>query len=147
MTFPKGAMVILNAWSVHHDPERYPRVGSPAGLQPGPLPRHDTARVRLRQLARPPEARPLWLRHRPPHLPGNPSGERTLWLARILWAFYIKPKVDAATGKSIPIDVDPVTGYADGFVSQCLPFDVDVKVRSEKRWETIFRDELVRAFE
>ena len=68
-------------------------------------------------------------------------------MARVMWAFDITPKVDAVTGKQVPIDVDPVTGYSDGLVNQCLPFEVDVKVRSERRRETIFGADLVPAFE
>lgn len=85
--------------------------------------------------------------------PGIHLAERGLFLAvaRILWAFQIKPKSDAA-GKPIPIDVAPSTGYRDGFLNQCIPFEVDIKIRSEKRLETILaaaakaEDEVLKTF-
>jgi hypothetical protein len=73
--------------------------------------------------------------------PGIHLAERGLWLAvvRILWAFEIQPKLNA-TGKPIHIDVAPETGYRDGFLNQCFPFEVDVKVRSEKHREIILAE-------
>lgn len=146
MTIPKGATVILNVWSTHMDPERWE--------QP-----HDFNPARYRDQT---QLASVYANSRD-HLkrdhfgygigrricPGIHLAERTLWLAmaRVLWAFDIKPKVDASTGKPIPIDVDPVTGYSDGFVNQCLPFEVDCTIRSEKRRETIFRDDLVHVFD
>ncbi|KAL9619846.1 MAG: hypothetical protein Q9160_005586 [Pyrenula sp. 1 TL-2023] len=146
MTVPKGATVILNAWNVHHDPERWDR---PQDFNPSRY-RDLTQLASVYANSRDPQKRDHFgygIGRR--ICPGIHLAERTLWLAmaRILWGFDIKSKVDTATGKPVPIDVDPVTGYTDGFVNQCLPFQVDVKIRSERRRETIFKGELVHAFD
>jgi cytochrome P450 family 619 len=146
MTIPRGATVILNAWNVHHDPKRWDR---PQDFNPSRY-RNMTQLASVYANSRDPQKRDHFgygIGRR--ICPGIHLAERTLWLAmaRILWAFDIKPKVDAVTGRSIPIDVDPVTGYTDGFVNQCLPFEVDVKIRSDKRRETIFKDDLFHAFD
>ena len=46
------------------------------------------------------------------------------------------PKKDKE-GKEVPIDVGPATGYRDGFLNQCRPFEVDIRPRSEKRREAL----------
>ncbi|KAK8108236.1 uncharacterized protein PG998_010249 [Apiospora kogelbergensis] len=146
MTVPQGATVIINSWSAHMDPERWDR---PQEFDPWRY-RDQTQLASVYANSRDPLKRDHFgygIGRR--ICPGIHLAERTFWLAmaRVLWAFDIRPQVDAATGKPVPIDVDPVTGYTDGFVNQCLPFEVDCKIRSEKRRETIFRGELLHAFD
>lgn len=45
--------------------------------------------------------------------------------------------MDVKTGKPMPIDVGPETGYTDGFLNQCVPFEVEIKPRSENRRATM----------
>lgn len=138
MKLPKGTSVIINIWGIHHDPTRHPN--------PGEFnPHRYQGQTRLAPVyanASDHEKRDHFgygIGRR--ICPGIHLAERALWLAtaRILWAFKIQPKLDAA-GKPIPIDVEPTTGYRDGFLNQCFPFEVDIKVRSEKRLEAILAE-------
>ena len=135
MRIPKSSAVILNIWAIHNDPTRYenPDEFNPSRFQgqtqlasvyanSGDHAKKDHFGYGAgRRIC-----------------PGIHLAERALFLAtaRILWAFKIQPKLDAG-GKPIAVDVSPETGYSDGFLNQCHPFEVDVKVRSEKRRETI----------
>ncbi|KAK4222718.1 cytochrome P450 [Podospora fimiseda] len=135
---PKGTSVIMNIWGLHHDAERYP---NPNEFNPR---RYEN----MTQLSPVYQNAGDWEKR--DHFgygigrricPGIHLAERGLWLGivRVLWAFDIKQKKDAA-GKLVPIDVDPATGYTDGFLNQCLPFQVDIKVRSERRLETVLSE-------
>jgi cytochrome P450 len=68
--------------------------------------------------------------------PGIHLAERNLFLgiAKLLWAFDIKP------GKDSDVDVDPVTAYSEGFLTCAHPYGCEVEVRSEGRKETILRE-------
>jgi hypothetical protein len=57
-----------------------------------------------------------------------------LGIAKLLWAFDIKP------GKDMEVDVDPVTAYSEGFLTCAHPYGCEVEVRSEGRKETILRE-------
>ncbi|XXH01658.1 hypothetical protein Hte_008018 [Hypoxylon texense] len=150
LRIPKDSTVVLNIWGIHHDANRYanPEVFNPDRFQDktqlasvyansGDYRRRDHFGYGIgRRIC-----------------PGIHLAERALFLAtaRIMWAFTIRPRQDAA-GKPIPIDVGPATGYRDGFLNQCLPFEVEVKARSEKRLKTILAEtakaeaEVFRAF-
>lgn len=56
-----------------------------------------------------------------------------------MWAFDFKPPKDADGNDIIP-DTDPTTGYSEGFLVCAKPYELDVKVRSEKRKETIINE-------
>lgn len=58
-------------------------------------------------------------------------------LARLLWAFNIKPAIDEATGCPVELDLD---GYADGMIAEPLPYKVSFVPRSEKHVEVIRND-------
>ncbi|KAI1377149.1 cytochrome P450 2D18 [Hypoxylon crocopeplum] len=132
---PKGSAVIINIWGIHHDANRY--------TDPGSFnPRRFEDQTQLASVY----ANSSDYQKRD-HFgygigrricPGIHLAERALFLAvaRIMWAFTIRPKKDAM-GKPIAIDVAPETGYRDGFLNQCFPFEVDITVRSERRLETI----------
>ncbi|KAI3322745.1 cytochrome P450 2D18 [Xylariaceae sp. AK1471] len=135
LRIPEGSAVILNIWGIHHDPSRY---GNPECFDPHRF----EGQTQLASIY----ANSGDYRKRD-HFgygigrricPGIHLAERALFLAvsRIMWAFAFRPKKDAA-GRPIPIDVDPATGYRDGFLNQCLPFEVDITTRSQKRLETV----------
>ncbi|KAI1083643.1 cytochrome P450 2D18 [Whalleya microplaca] len=138
LRIPKGSAVIINIWGIHHDANRYadPGVFNPRRFEDqtqlasvyansGDYQRRDHFGYGIgRRIC-----------------PGIHLAERALFLAvaRIMWAFKIQPKKDA-TGKPIAIDVAPATGYREGFLNQCFPFEVEITARSEKRVQTILAE-------
>lgn len=66
--------------------------------------------------------------------PGIHLAERNLFLAmaKLLWAFKF-----SAGGE---LDIDPRTGYSEGFLVCAKPFPCDIEVRSEARRKTIDRE-------
>ena len=138
MSIPKGSIVILNIWGIHHDATRYA----------------DPDKFNPRRFEGQTELASVYANSgdhgKRDHFgygagrricPGIHLAERALFLAtaRILWGFTIQPKLDWA-GVPVPIDVAPETGYRDGFLNQCLPFEVDIKVRSERRRQSILAE-------
>jgi cytochrome P450 len=135
LRIPKGSAVILNIWGIHHDPERFdsPEVFDPNRYQgqtqlasvyanSGDFQNRDHFGFGIgRRIC-----------------PGIHLAERALWLAvaKIMWVFEFKPQKDAE-GHPIPIDVAPSTGYRDGFLNQCHPFEVDIRVRSQVRLDAV----------
>ena len=57
-------------------------------------------------------------------------------MAKLLWAFDLARARDG-DGKDVPVDVDPLTGYSEGFLVCPKDFKVDARVRSERRRKTI----------
>ena len=138
MKIPKGSAIILNTWGIHNDANRYadPEVFNPYRYQ------NQTQLASVYANSSDYQNRDHFgygIGRR--ICPGIHLAERSLFLAvaRILWAFTIQPKLDQ-TGNPIPIDVDPATGYHEGLLNECLPFEVDIKIRSEKRLETILAE-------
>ena len=66
--------------------------------------------------------------------PGVHIAEKSLFLniARVLWAFNLSKKVDAG-GKVC----EPEAGMVKGWMTIPLPYECDIKVRSEKKKELI----------
>jgi cytochrome P450 family 619 len=58
-----------------------------------------------------------------------------LVFAKLLWAFEFLPEEDGA----VP-DVDPRTGYSEGFLICAKNYPLGLQVRSEARRETIVRE-------
>lgn len=73
--------------------------------------------------------------------PGIHLAERSLFItfAKLLWGFEITPAKDS-TGKDVVVDLDPVTGYTDGAIILPEKFDCNIKIRSEKKKETLLRE-------
>lgn len=133
---PKGAGVMNNVWSIHMDPARSPEprrfnpdrykddflsLADSAG-QPDPSKRDSFTFGAGRRIC-----------------PGMHVAERSLFLgmSRMLWAFDIRPELDAVTGKEILPDPDHLT---QGFV--CMPegFQARITPRDEKRAEMVTRE-------
>ncbi|KAI1104962.1 cytochrome P450 2D18 [Jackrogersella minutella] len=135
LKLPKDSMIVINIWGIHHDPDRYkdPEVFDPSRFE------GQTQLASVYANSGNFETRDHYgygIGRR--ICPGIHMAERGLWLAiaRILWSFKIRPKLDGA-GNPIPINVSPESGYSQGFLAHCLPFEVDIKVRSEKRKQII----------
>lgn len=73
--------------------------------------------------------------------PGIHLAERNLWLAmaKLLWAFKISPGKDES-GRTVTPDVDPATGYCEGFLVCAYDFPAEFEVRGEERGEAILRE-------
>lgn len=73
--------------------------------------------------------------------PGIHVAERNLFLAisKIIWAFSIQPGLDE-TGEPIKPDLDPKTGYSEGFLVCANDFPCRITPRSEARRETIMEE-------
>jgi cytochrome P450 len=135
---PKGATVIVNGWGMHHDKERF---GNPEVFDPD----HYKGEMSLA-----PELAAAADYNRRDHYgygsgrrlcPGIHIGERNLFLAiaKLIWAFSIEPARDEG-GKPVEPDLDPRTGYSEGFLVCAKDFPVMIKPRSEARRATIMRE-------
>ncbi|KAK5163102.1 uncharacterized protein LTR77_010886 [Saxophila tyrrhenica] len=131
MFLPKGTMIIVNAWGMHFDEERFK---NPYDFDPDHFEGVTTLATELSNGA--------WEKR--DHYgygtgrrfcPGAHLAERNLFLAmaKILWGYDVK------AGKK-PVDTDPVTGYCEGFLVCANDFDAEFEVRGEKRKETILRE-------
>lgn len=131
MFLPKGTVIIVNAWGMHFDAERFK---DPQRFDPDHFAGVTTLAADL--------ANGAW-EHRDHYgygtgrrfCPGVHLAERNLFLgmAKLLWAFDMKPK------KAAP-DTDPVTGYCEGFLVCANDFEAEFEVRGEKRREAILRE-------
>jgi len=128
---PKGTVIIVNAWGMHFDEERFK---NPYVFDPDHFDGVTTLATELSNGA--------WEKR--DHYgygtgrrfcPGAHLAERNLFLAMVktLWGYNIK------AGKKA-VDTDPVTGYCEGFLVCANDFDADFEVRGETRKETILRE-------
>lgn len=130
-----GTAVVLNVWGIHHDPERYPK---PDNFNPSRY-AGQTQLASVYANAGDHTKRDHWGNGVGRRIcPGIHLAERALFIAiaKLLWGFSIQHKVCIA-GNPIPVDVSPSKAYSDGFLNQCLPFEVDIKPRTEQRREVI----------
>jgi cytochrome P450 len=137
-TIPKGTTVLLNVWGLHHqqtasteplspfafDPDRFAGCTAPASTYAASgdyAARDHYGYGAGRRLC-----------------PGIHLAERNLFvgMAKLLWAFEFSPGRD-------PIDVDPETGYSEGFLHCAKPFAYEVNVRGEDEAVTKKRREIV----
>ncbi|KAK2682035.1 hypothetical protein RAB80_003828 [Fusarium oxysporum f. sp. vasinfectum] len=72
---------------------------------------------------------------------GMQIAERSLFttFSKMLWAFDISAPKDEQ-GRPMEMNLDPMTGYTDGTIVMANPFQACIKVRSERRRETILRE-------
>jgi hypothetical protein len=72
---------------------------------------------------------------------GMQIAERSLFttFSKMLWAFNISAPKDKQ-GRLIEMNLDPMTGYTDGTIVMAKPFQACIKVRSERKRETILRE-------
>jgi cytochrome P450 len=134
-TIPAGAGVMNNVYTINMDPKRFP---NPRQFMPE---RYAQDFQSLGESAANPDAskRDQFTFGAGRRIcPGIHVAERSLFLAisRILWAFEIRPKMDAQDRPILP-DADK---YTQGFV--CMPeeFEVDIKPVSKERAELVERE-------
>ncbi|KAF2719983.1 putative cytochrome P450 [Polychaeton citri CBS 116435] len=134
---PEGSTVILNAWGLHNDPTVFP---NPETFDPD---RYAGVTALAPELANgSPERRDHYGYGAGRRFcPGAHIAERNLFLAmsKLLWAFEIFPG-RGEEGKGQAPDVDPKTGYCEGFLVCANGFKAGFEVRSGERRETILRE-------
>ncbi|KAH7083300.1 cytochrome P450 [Paraphoma chrysanthemicola] len=132
---PKGAIIMLNTWTIHRDPTRY---ANPTVFNPDRF---------LEDTSSSAESATSIDVSRRDHFgfgagrricPGMNVADRSLLLgiARIFWAFDVKPKLGADGEAKMPVQDD----FVPGFVAIPKPFDVVVTPRSEGKREIIRRE-------
>ncbi|KAI8670225.1 Fumitremorgin C synthase [Fusarium keratoplasticum] len=135
---PKGTVVILNAWGMHHDQKRFP---DPDTFDPDHYKGQTTLAPELAASADYGSRDHYGYGSGRRICPGIHLAERNLFLAiaKIIWAFSIKPAVDEQ-GKEVELDINPQTGYGEGFLLCVRDFPCKITPRSEARRETIMRE-------
>jgi cytochrome P450 len=130
---PKGSIIIINVFGLHHDNKRFPNpnVFNPVNFADKPKLASEYANLADY------EARDHYAYGTGRRIcPGIHFAERSLFItvAKMLWAFDITP--DPGT----PLDSDITTSYADGLLVGPKEFTCDIRLRSEKRKETILKE-------
>ncbi|KAK6386125.1 hypothetical protein LTS17_001699 [Exophiala oligosperma] len=134
-TLPKGAAIINCIWTINNSPERCP---DPRDFDPSRHRAEDTLQegfgINPDTLKRPHTTFGVGRRV----CPGYNVAMRTLFMgmSRILWAFNISHKLDAA-GNSIPIDRDAIV---DALVTGPQPFECEIEPRSAEHEKLIRRE-------
>lgn len=129
---PKDAIVMLNIWNIHRDPKRYP---NPSAFDPQRF---------YGDLSTATESANSIDVSRRDHFgfgagrricPGLNVAERSMLLgiARIFWAFDVKPKIGDDGKAKLPIQDD----FVPGFVAIPKTFDVLIEPRSEAKRKII----------
>ncbi|KAK4118997.1 cytochrome P450 [Parathielavia appendiculata] len=126
MFIPKGSTVIAPLWSIHLNESDFP---DPHQFQPERFLDHREYPGTLGHSAF------GWGRRICPGLHLG-SASVAINIARILWAFEVKP---ALNDKGEKIDVD-IFAFSDGFNSSPLPFECSIKPRSEGHARVIQRE-------
>lgn len=135
---PKGSIVFINAWGLHHDEKRYP---NPDVFDPDHY-KGVTSLAPVLAAATDENERDHYGYGSGRRLcPGIHLAERNLFLAisKLLWAFEFSPGTDDS-GKTLELDTDPRTGYSEGFLVCAKPFPCQIEVRSDARRRTIDRE-------
>ena len=139
---PKGASVLTNVYTLHMDPARYPnpRVFNPDRFQNDTQNSADSA-------ANPDASKRDHFAFGAGRriCQGMHVVDRSLFLgiARLLWGFDIRPKIDERTGEKTFIDPER---YTQGFVCMPEPFEADIRARDRGR-EKLMRREWDKAKE
>ena len=132
---PKGATVINNVYTIHHDPARYP---NPRNFDPS---RFKDDFQNLADSATNPDVskRDQFVFGAGRRIcQGMHVAERSLFLgiSRLLWAFDIKPALDSK-GEPVLPDTEKLT---QGFACGPVPFPARIVPRSRERAEVVRRE-------
>ncbi|EKG10438.1 Cytochrome P450 [Macrophomina phaseolina MS6] len=150
-TIPKGTAVLLNVWGLHHEqPPSLPSSNNGSAAEPlSPFAFNPdrfagrTAPASTYAASGDYAARDHYGYGAGRRLcPGIHLAERNLFVgvAKLLWAFTFSEKTGAE-----PVDVDPQTGYSEGFLHCAKPFACEVRVRGENETARTRRREVVLA--
>ena len=135
---PKGTIVFINAWGLHHDSARYP---NPDTFDPDHY-KGVTSLAPVLAAATDENTRDHYGYGSGRRLcPGIHLAERNLFLAiaKLLWAFRFLTGVDT-NGNKLEVDTNPQTGYSEGFLVCAKNFPCKMEVRSDARRKTIERE-------
>lgn len=129
LKIPAGSTVILNVWALHHDPTLQP---SPSTFNPSRYASHPLPASAYTTASADRDHYGYGTGRR--ICPGIHLAERNLFIAmaKLLWAFDFGRARDGY-GMEVPVDVDALTGYSEGFLVSAKDFKMDARVRSERR--------------
>ncbi|KIW14371.1 hypothetical protein PV08_07153 [Exophiala spinifera] len=135
---PKGSVVFINAWGMHHDEKKFP---NPDVFDPDHYKGVTALASELAQSSNPDDRDHYGYGSGRRLCPGIHLAERNLFLAiaKLLWAFEFGPGTNEE-GSVVYPDIDPRTGYSEGFLVCAKPYALDAKCRSVKREDTIYRE-------
>lgn len=134
--------MLLNVWGLHHEAAGAAEPLSPFAFNPDRYAGR-TATANTFAASKDYEARDHYGYGAGRRLcPGIHLAERNLFvgMAKLLWAFSLREQAGAG-----PVDIDPVTGYSEGFLQCAKPFACEVKVRGKDGAEMKKRREIVLA--
>lgn len=139
---PKGTTVLLNVWGLHHEQKGVPGSLSPFTFDPDRFVGR-TSPAATFAASKDYEARDHYGYGAGRRLcPGIHLAERNLFIgmAKLLWAFTLEEKAGVDS-----VDVNPKTGYSEGFLHCAKPFACKVTVRGKVDAEIEKRREIVLA--
>ncbi|KAH7381142.1 cytochrome P450 [Phaeosphaeria sp. MPI-PUGE-AT-0046c] len=128
---PAGSIIMLNVWAIHRDPARYP---APAIFDPERFIGDDSSSMESANHSDVAQRDHFGFGAGRRICPGMNVADRSMLLgvARIFWAFDVRPK----KGGSMPVQDD----FVEGFVAIPKTYDVDVKPRSDAREKIVRRE-------
>lgn len=124
---PKGSTVVLNVWGMHHDEQRW---DNPEEFRPDRYATHP--KLASQYTSDGPDRDHFGYGGGRRVCPGIHLAERNLFIAmaKLIWAFDFRKKTD---------DTSQI-GSSIGFLQCVTDYECDIKVRSQKRAETIMRE-------
>ncbi|KAJ9615082.1 hypothetical protein H2200_001156 [Cladophialophora chaetospira] len=136
---PKGAVIFLNVWGLHHDESKFANHEN-----------FDPDHYKGRTLLAAEYANSADYENRDHYdygngrrlCPGIHLADRNLFhcISKMLWAFHIEMATDPKTGKPIVPDTDIVTGYREGLTACAYDFPIKLTIRSEARRAAIMKE-------
>lgn len=131
MRIPAGSIIMINIWSIHRDPARYP---NPSVFDPERFIGDNTSSMESANSINVSQRDHFGFGAGRRICPGMNVADRSMLLgvARIFWAFDVKPK----KGATMPVQDD----FEEGFVAIPKKFEVSVRPRSEEREQVVRRE-------
>ncbi|EMC98771.1 hypothetical protein BAUCODRAFT_120072 [Baudoinia panamericana UAMH 10762] len=133
---PKGSMLLLNVWGLHHDQSMY---ANPAEFDPDRYRGWISFSAEYANSADPGKRDHFAYGNGRRLCPGIHLAERNLFhvVSKMLWAFDIEMAVDTKTGQPIVPDSSVETGFREGLTLSAKDFPITLNVRSEARRNAI----------